>query len=83
MQEFKANIITRIIAKGGIYGLSAKNFANHEIYSGQVIVECFEQCHHKEASELWGNDLVKDIIEYRFYLLSELRKELRSILSAV
>jgi len=81
LENFKRSIFSRLIEKGGVYGLSAKNFAEHQIFSSQVIVECFEQCHHQNAIDFWVKELVKDIIEFRFFLLNEKRTELREILN--
>jgi hypothetical protein len=81
LQEIKENIIARLIEKGGLYGLAAKKYAHHSELSSQVIIECFGQCHHQNSLDFWGRDLVRDIVEYRFYLASELRRELRELMA--
>ena len=80
MQELKENILARLIEKGGLYGLVAKHYAGNEVYSTKIIIECFEQCHHDESMRFWGKELVGDIIEYRFMLLAEQRKQFREVL---
>jgi hypothetical protein len=33
------------------------------------LVECFEQCHNKSLVDLWGQELVLDVIHYRLELI--------------
>lgn len=54
----------RIIAKGGLIGAAAKMYINDEEKADLFIKECSEQCHNKSAKDQWGDELVKDILEY-------------------
>jgi len=67
-------IIQGIISSGGLYGQIAERIAEND--RDKFIIECFEQCHNKEAHELWGQELVMDIISYRLDLIRIPFKEL-------
>jgi hypothetical protein len=57
-------ILKMIINKGGLMGAVAKMYINDKEKAKQFIAECFEQCHNRSAQIHWGEDLVKDIINY-------------------
>ncbi|MBI2723108.1 MAG: hypothetical protein HYX39_13120 [Bacteroidetes bacterium] len=58
-------ILTQIISKGGLIGSAAKFYLNDKEKTDKFILECAEQCHSKNAVNLWGEELVKEIIKYR------------------
>lgn len=60
MPEWK-EILTRIIHKGGLMALCAKNYAHDEELADLFIQECAQQCHNNSALKLWGEELVQDI----------------------
>lgn len=57
-------LLTRIIAKGGLMGYCAKLCFFDPQKAKQYILECSEQCHNQGALDFWGEELVKDIVEY-------------------
>lgn len=57
-------LLNRIKAKGGIYGKAAEMYINDDEKADLFIRECAEQCHNKLAKELWGEELILDIIKY-------------------
>ena len=57
-------ILLLIISKGGLYGGAAKMYINDGKEASRFITECAEQCHNKLAMELWGKELVDDIVKY-------------------
>ncbi|MBI2722807.1 MAG: hypothetical protein HYX39_11595 [Bacteroidetes bacterium] len=57
-------ILLRIISKGGLYSGAARLYIDDEKEASQFIAECAEQCHNKLALELWGEELVEDIVKY-------------------
>ncbi len=62
------NIIYRICEKGGLWGHAAIDYLNDEVNGDNFIIECFDQCHTHCALEMWGQDLVMDIISYALRL---------------
>lgn len=64
IRKVEVDIIKRIISKGGLFGSAAKQYLNDENKTGLFIKECSEQCHVPSAKELWGEDLVTDILKY-------------------
>jgi len=58
------DILNGIIRKGGLMGAAAKMYINDEEKTNQFIKECSEQCHNKSAREFWGEELIKEIMEY-------------------
>lgn len=63
----RSRIIQGIIHSGGLYGQIASCIQPTD--EDNFIIECFEQCHNKEANDLWGKELVMDIINYRLGLI--------------
>lgn len=57
-------LLTRIVAKGGMMGSFAKLFFFDSQKAKQYILECSEQCHNQGAIDCWGEELVKDIKIY-------------------
>lgn len=67
-------IIDGIIRSGGLYGEIASQLpVSHQT---DFIVECFEQCHNKTVYDLWGGELIMDIISYRLDLIRNPLREL-------
>lgn len=64
----KEYILNGIKAKGGLYGKAAALYIKDEEKADLFIRECAEQCHNKLAQELWGDELVRAILEYRVVL---------------
>jgi hypothetical protein len=62
-------ILQQIKNRGGLYGYAAGLYSGDEALGDQLIVECFEQCHHEGAIRMWGAKLVADIIRYRLDLI--------------
>lgn len=60
----RAEILTRIISKGGLLGSCAKIYINDKVKAHQFILECSEQCHHSLIINHFGEELVADIIKY-------------------
>lgn len=58
-------ILTQIIRKGGLMGSVAKIYLNDKEKTDKFILECAEQCHNKNAINLWGEELTKEIIKYK------------------
>ena len=69
LTHMQQNIIERLIARGGICSLPAQMFGPDPVKADQCIIECFEQCHVKDAIDHWGVPLVLDIIHYRLELI--------------
>lgn len=57
-------ILNGIKAKGGLYGRAAEMYMNDDEKGDQFIKECAEQCHNKLAQDMWGEQLVSDILKY-------------------
>jgi len=53
-----------IVNKGGLIGACAKIYSTDPQMADAFIRECKEQCHNKLAKDLWGKELVSEIIEY-------------------
>lgn len=62
MEKETSILLNRIISKGGLMGYCAKIYLNDEKQAMAFIKECSEQCHNKPAIELWGEELVLEII---------------------
>lgn len=62
--NFANSIMQRIISKGGIMGSAAKMYIDNAENTDKFIKECSEQCHNKTAKDLWGEQLVLDILNY-------------------
>ena len=62
--KLKISILNQLINKGGIYGYAAKLYFKDEVRSKELIFECYEQCHVKQAKINWGKNLIKDIKQY-------------------
>ncbi len=70
-------IIDGIIRSGGLYGQIASRLSVAQ--QSEFIVECFEQCHNRTVYDLWGGQLIMDIISYRLDLI---RIPLREIIES-
>lgn len=70
----RKHISEGIISSGGLYGQIASRIATED--EDNFIIECFEQCHNKDAHDLWGRELVIVIINYRLDLIRIPLKEL-------
>lgn len=71
----KSEIIKRIADCGGLYGQIASKSINPE-NADNFIIECFDQCHNASVQELWGIELLLEILNYRLELI---RKPLREL----
>jgi hypothetical protein len=58
-------LLKEIINKGGLIGTCAKFYETDEEKAAQFINECSEQCHVQNIQEFWGEELIKNIIQYR------------------
>lgn len=65
----REHIVEKIKDCGGIYGHVAANYIITPLAADQLIEQCFEQCHTAMAQEIWGNELIAEIIQYRLELL--------------
>ncbi len=54
-------ILTQLIAKGGLIGMCAKKYLENEALGIEFIYECYQQCHNTTAQKFWGEKLVKEI----------------------
>ena len=79
MELKKEEILSRIVAKGGLYALAATKFRSDPVKGEQFIVECFEQCRHITTLRHWGSPLAIDIIAFRIYLLKRTLKEVNAL----
>lgn len=70
------HIMLSIINSGGLYASAAKYYLGDDQLSRLFITECFEQCHHQSATELWGENLILEMTRFRLQIL---RDELRSL----
>ena len=57
-------ILNSIKAKGGLYGRAVDMYMNDDEKADQFIRECAEQCHNKLAIDIWGEELVSDILNF-------------------
>lgn len=61
-------LLNRIVEKGGLMAACAKLYLFDMKKAGQFICECYEQCHNPRAINLWGEDLVSEIINFKHQL---------------
>ncbi len=61
----KNSILDRIICNGGLIGTTAEYFRDNDEISDKFIMECYDQKDTILAREIWGSDLINDIILYR------------------
>jgi len=64
----KWTLINEVKRKGGLFALIADNLQSDED-ADRFIVMCFEQCHNELAAEMWGNQLILKIVNYRLKLI--------------
>lgn len=57
-------ILNKIISKGGLIGATAKMYLHEADNADLFVKECKEQCHNQSAKNLWGDELVSEIIHY-------------------
>jgi len=67
-------ILQRIIDKGGLMGSAAKMYIGDEEKTMQFITECAGQCHNKLAHDIWGEELVFEILKYSNALIKDLHE---------
>lgn len=60
----RKTILNAIKAKGGLYGRAVEMYMNDDEKADQFIRECAEQCHNRLAQELWGEELVSEILNF-------------------
>ncbi len=60
----RKTILNGIKAKGGLYGRVAEIYLKDDADADQFIMECAEQCHNRLAQELWGEELVSEILNF-------------------
>lgn len=64
IEKRRADILNRIISRGGLLGSCAKLYINDKVKAHQFILECSEQCHHLLIINYFGEKLVADIVKY-------------------
>lgn len=64
--EEKVEILKQIANKGGILGMVARYCLEDEkkFDGNQFLIECYEQCDINSVQNLFGLELVNDIINY-------------------
>ena len=58
------SLLLRIIEKGAVMGRLAKLYENDKVKADLFIKKCAKECHRKSAKNLWGGELISDILEY-------------------
>lgn len=53
-----------IVNKGGLMGSCAKIYVSSPQMADAFIRECKEQCHNPSAKNLWGKQLISEIMDY-------------------
>lgn len=75
-------ILEGIKAKGGLYGRAVELYMSDDEKADQFIRECAEQCHNKLAQELWGEELVSDILNYSGMKVDDIVRHLEARVNA-
>src|SRR5437762_837916 len=68
-KAMKDSILEEIRDRGGLMGSLAETYFNDEGKSEAFILYCFEQCHNKAIWDLWGKELILEIIHFRITYL--------------
>lgn len=58
----KDHILDEIISKGGLLAISANFCKGNEELTDKFILECYDQRRTGLAKEIWGNDLINQIV---------------------
>jgi len=59
-------LLCKIAEKGGIYGAVAKLYAGtDEKVAHRFVMECYHQVHTPGANDMWGPELIAEIIDYK------------------
>lgn len=58
------SLLERIVAKGTFWGIITKTVQKGEYDPNQFLIECYEEVNAPSIQEIWGNELIDDIIDY-------------------
>lgn len=61
----RIRILNDIISKGGLMAACAKIYINDKEKAKEFIIECAEMCDSYVAKKHWGNQLIRDINQYK------------------
>lgn len=56
--------LEKIIVMGTFLGKCAETFRNNKDQALEFLADCAEQCQHTNIKELWGEELVTEILQF-------------------
>lgn len=60
----KLKLLNRIIERGTLWAAITKQVIENKYDANQFLIECYEQCKGTSLQQLWGIELIDDIIDY-------------------
>ncbi|HEY1039093.1 MAG TPA: hypothetical protein VGF30_06785 [Bacteroidia bacterium] len=64
-KQKQENIIERLVEIGGAFGRMIKDHCDDEANVHLIILDCASQCTSPEALDLFGEDLIIDMLQYK------------------